>query len=159
MGLVLVSYSITDADGDVSSMPIYIPDAGLAHADVAGFADNFAVLVDNVTDGFISAINITYQHTVPVTVNSAAVANSEVQKGALFQFSATGTPYKHSVRVPAFTPGKFSGDSVNTADADVIVFVNALAAGLTPVATLVKPSNKYEMDLASNISAVKSFRK
>jgi len=157
--MILLSFSIRDADGDVSSLPVYIDDTGLVHADVAGYADDMAVLVDAIIDGVIDSIAITYQHTLPGGLATTPVANSEVQKGGLIKLSATGTNYSHSIRVPAMTPSLFVSDAIDLADTDVLAFTNALISGLTPVTTLVKPCNKYEMDLLAVLGGVKSFRK
>ena len=159
MGLILVSFTIRDADGDKTAMPVYIPDTGLVHADVAGFADDYAALLDDCVEGVIDSINITYQHTLPGGLDSTPVANSEVQKGGLIKFGVADTPYTWSMRIPAIIPGKFVADAVDLTDADVLALITAMTAGLTPVATLVSPSNRYELDLDSTLTGVKSFRK
>lgn len=159
MSLAIMSFTITDADGDTSTCVVHVPQGTLTLADLTGAMDDYAALIDGLIDGFISNMHLTLSVSVPAGLATSAVANSEVQKGALFQFSAANTPYKYSVRVPSFTPGKFSGNAVNESDQDVIDFLSAMVTGITPVATLVSPSDKYENDITAHVAARKSFRK
>lgn len=159
MALTLVSLTIRDADGDKDTVAMYIPTGSLDIADFQGFVNTVAPLVDAITDGVIESANITVGATLPGGLNDTPVAGCEVQKGGLFQLSANGTPYTHSVRVPALTPSLFTGDNINLADTAISNFTSVLVSGTTPVSTLVSPSNKYEMDLTSVKAGVKSFRK
>ena len=159
MALTLVSLGIRDADGDKDTVAMYIPTGSLDIADFQGFVDTVAPLVDAITDGVIESASITVGATLPGGLATDPVAGCEVQKGGLFQLSANGTPYTHSVRIPAMTPSLFSGDAINLSDTPVSNFTSVLVNGTTPNTSLVSPSNKYEMDLTSVKSGVKSFRK
>lgn len=159
MSLVLFSVQVQDDDGDVDTIPVYMQQGAKTLADLTAFADELALAVDGLTDGQVTGISITINKSLPAGLASAPVANSEVQKGGLFKFKATGTPYTHSVRIPAMNPNLFVGDNVDETDTNVIAFLNLMIVGITPYSILCNPSNKYEMDLASHVVAVKSFRK
>lgn len=159
MALTLVSFTIRDADGDKDTVAIYIPTGSLDIADFQGFVNTVAPLVDNISDGVVESAHITVGASLPGGLATDPVAGCEVEKGGLFQLAANGTNYTHSVRVPALTPSKFSGDAINLVDGDIAAFTAILTNGTTPNASLVSPSNKYEMDLTSVKSGVKSFRK
>lgn len=159
MALRHFGISILDADGDVSSMEIKTVAGAETLAQLTQYAQDMAVLIEPLTDGAITEIRLVVAIPLPGGLTAIPVANCEVQKGALFTFTASGTAYKHSIRIPAFVPAKFSGKNVNSADADVIVFQTAMLAGLNIGGTVIQPSDKYENDLLAVSSAVKSHRR
>lgn len=153
----VVSISLTDSDGDTNSAPFYL-DTTYTLAEYEGFGQQIAALVDSTSDSKIDAINLTLSIALPGGLKANAVANSENQKGANLAFN-TATRYKHTLRIPALTPAKFSGKSVNTSDADVTALVNAMTAGLTVSGTDMFPRDPYGNDIVSLATAVKSFRR
>jgi hypothetical protein len=159
MAIFNCSYSIQDADGDRHSVVIPVPRGTLTLPEITGFMEQQAALLDAVIDGKVVEMRVEVQVAVPAGLKANAVANSEVQKGALFTFDLDGTGYAHSIRIPAFTPALFSGNAVNTADADVTALVNSITTGLTISGTPVAPSNPFEFDIEGLSSAKKSFRK
>lgn len=159
MALVHIGYRIRDDDGDTSTMAIVVPLGSLTLAEIEEFSQEFASLLDEVTDGVIEALNVTIGIDLPGGLATTPVTNCEVQKGALMSFTANGTTYRYSVRVPAYTPGKFSGNEVDVTDTDFIAVRDALISGLDATGTQVQPCDKYENDLLSYIEGVKSFRR
>lgn len=159
MALLHIGVSIIDDDGDVSTCVIKVPQGTLTLAEMVEFGQEIATLVDAISDGKITEISLILNLQLPGGLKANPVAFSEVQKGGLFAFSANGTPYRHSVRVPALTPSLFAGNAINTADADVAAFIAAMEDGLDATGTQVQPSNKYEMDIVSLLTAVKSHRR
>jgi hypothetical protein len=158
MSLVHVGFRIADADGDTSSMSVKVPLAALTLAELVEFAEELAVLIDDSIDGVIQEITIQTSVDLPGGLQASAVAGSEVQKGGLLSFTAADTPYRWSVRVPAMTPAKFTGNVVDDTDDDIIALIAAFEDGLDATGTTVEPCDKYENDLTAYIEGVKSFR-
>lgn len=159
MALFHVGYTIRDDDGDTSTLSIKVPRAALTLAQIEEFAEEMAVLVNEIIDGVIDEIRVIASLALPGGLRTDPVAYCEVQKGALFAFSANGTEYRHSVRVPALKPSLFAGNDVTVAQSDVAAFIAGMEDGLDATGTQVEPSNKAEADLESLISAKKSFRR
>jgi hypothetical protein len=159
MALVHIGYRIRDADGDKSTMAVKVPRGALTLAQIEEFAQEFSVLLNAVIDGVIEAMNVSISMDLPGGLRTTPVANCEVQKGALLSFTANGTEYRYSVRVPSYVPGKFSGNEVDTADVEFIAIRDALVSGLDATGTQVQPCDEYENDLLSFIEGRKSFRR
>lgn len=159
MSLVHVGYRVRDADGDTSTFGVKLPLGILTMAELIGFAEQFAAKVDAVIDGVIDSITVSVSVALPGGLATVPEDYCEVQKGALFSFACADTAYRHSLRVPAFCEAKFSGNEVNTGDAQVIAFRAGLITGESVGGTMVEPCDKYENDLESLIEAVKSFRR
>lgn len=159
MAIFNCSYSIQDADGDRHSVVIPVPRGTLTLPQITGFMEAQAALIDEVTDGQIVEMRVEVQVAVPSGLKANPVANSEVQKGALFTFGLNGTSYAHSIRVPAFKPSLFAGKEVNTSDTDVTALVDSIVTGLTIASAPVAPSNPFELDITGLTTAKKSFRK
>jgi len=153
-----VSYSILDGDGDTSALAFKVPAGTLTLAQITGYAQQVATLLDAVIGGKILGIGITLDAALPGGLKAAAVATSDVQEGALFTFT-TSTPYVDSVRVPAWLETLFTGKEVNLAGAGVGAFRDALLTGLTVAGANVAASDRYENDYTSLKTATKSFRK
>lgn len=158
MALVHIGFRIVDDDGDTSTMSVKVPQGSLTIAELTEFAEELAVLIDDCIDGAIQQITLAISVSLPGGLQASPVANSEVQRGGLLSFSATGTPYRFSIRVPAFTPSKFAGNTVDDQDSDVTALLLAFTAGLDATGTQVQPCDKYENDLSAYIEGVKSFR-
>lgn len=153
------SYSVTDSDGDSRSMVVPVPRGALTLAEITGFMEAQAALIDPILDGAITEMRVEIKVPVPGGLKASPNANAEVQKGGLFTFALDGSDYSYSIRVPALLPSLFSGKEVNTADTDVTAFVNSIIAGLDVAGTQVTPSNPFEFDINALKTAKKTFRK
>jgi hypothetical protein len=153
-----VSYSILDGDGDTSALAFKVPAGTLTLAQITGYAQQMATLLDAVIGGKILGIGITLDAALPGGLKAAATATSDVQEGALFTFT-TATPYVDSVRVPAWLETLFTGKEVNLAGTGVGAFRDGLLNGIDVAGTTVAASDRYENDYTSLKSSVKSFRK
>lgn len=155
MALVnIVSFSVRDSDGDTNSIPIYV-DTGLTVAEYQAMVTAFAPLLDTIVGSVLESASLTIDMNLPAGLKTDPVANIENQKGANLSFSAANSRYKHGMRIPGLLPTLFSGKSVNTGDADVAAFVQAILNG---EATAV-PRDRQGNDLTGLVTAVKSFRK
>lgn len=156
MALVnIVSFSLTDSDGDSNTVPFYI-DTGLTIAEYQAFVDDIAPKLDAVTGSVIDAVTLTINLSVPGGVKGSAVAGIENQRGGNFSFSAANSRYKHSTRIPGITDDHFAGKSVKVGDAgDVDALVTAILTGVTPAI----PRDRQGNDLTGLATAVKTFRR
>lgn len=130
MALVhLVSFGIEDADGSSKRIPYFM--LGTAtDADLQAAINLIAPALDAAIDGKITDVKVTKVMTLPAGLKAAANAGSEVEKGALLAFSKANSTYGHSIFVPSWLPGQFSGNTPVTTPASVgLALVNALLAG------------------------------
>lgn len=159
MAVFKCSYVFQDADGTRQSEVIHVPRGTLTLAQITGFMEAQAVLIDNITDAQIVGMGIEIGVTLPVALKDQPVANSECEKGGLFTFACTGTEYAHSIRIPAVTPTLFVGNQVNVGGQSMIDFIASMTAGLAAGGATSLPSNPYEQDIVGFLRAKKSFRK
>ena len=159
MALVQISYVIQDADGDKSALNIGIPSGTLTLAEIVGFAEDFAVLLDAVTDGLIAEMHLVIGIDVPEACKDNPVALSEVQFGGLLSFTVDGSDYRYSARIPAMQSDMFVGDIVDKTEEHVLALITAFEDGIIQGATPVEPCNRYELDLVTYIEGIKSFRR
>ncbi|HRE47193.1 MAG TPA: hypothetical protein PLD47_05660 [Aggregatilineales bacterium] len=161
MAISVISFSVRDADGDTYSVPFHIPSTGITLARFQQLANVLATALDDVIDGIIVSASLEFGLSLPGGLDTVPVAYCEVQKGALFNFTAAGTSYSHGIYIPSFTPALFEGDSVNTGDTAVQALrdaiLNGIAADIDDPA--VAPSDRYENDLTALVKATKRFRK
>lgn len=153
-----VSYSILDGDGDTSALAFKVPAGTLTLAQITGYAQQVATLLDVVIGGKITGLAITLEAALPGGLKASATGTSDVQEGALFSF-VNASPYIDSIRVPAWNEDLFVGKEVNTEGTGVGNFISALITGLDVSGATVAASDRYENDYTSLKSAVKSFRK
>lgn len=153
------SFTLRDSDGDTTTEVIHVPDGSATLVELETFGQMAGDLLDAISDGVLDRVVLTV--SIPLSGNGkvSPVQFSEVQKGGLFGFSALGTNYRHSVRVPAMTPALFAGNAVDTADADVAAFVTAMETGINVGGKILLPCDKYGNDVQSLISARKSHRR
>lgn len=155
----IISFSVEDSDGDVTSVPVYVPE-NLTLTDYTEYAQDIAPKLDAVSGGVIRGITLQLNIPLPGGLANTPDAGIENQRGANFSFN-TPTRYSHTVRIPAVKDALFSGKSVNTSDVDVTALTDALINTFNAPtdAGAVIPSNPYGDDLTALRSAVKSFRK
>lgn len=150
---VLVSVNCQDADGDVRAAHVFLLPA-TTEADISTYASAYMSLLDAVIDAKIISAVYSKPLALPGGLKAGAVANSEVQKGANFSFN-NASRYKYGVWIPAWTPSKFSGDTVDLAGTGVAAFRDAYIAGLSGI----QPTNGFGFDLTALARATKTFRK
>jgi hypothetical protein len=153
MADVMITANILDDDGDTKQAHVFLAGAA-TDADIGTFAAFWIPLLDAVIDGKIKDASVTKPLTLPGGLKAAAVALSEVQKGANFSF-LNASRYKYGTWVPSFKPTLFSGDIVNQAGAGVAAFIASYVAGTAGIA----PTNGFGFDLTALARATKNFRK
>ena len=159
MALFNVSIRVEDADGDSQTFVVPVPRGTLTLAQITSYAQQLVSLIDDIISGQITGISVCIGIELPGGIKSSPLAFSEVQKGANLSFAATGTVYRHTIRIPSVQPALFIGDALDVEDTAVALVIAALVSGLSAGGTTVQPSNFYEMDISGLLDAQKSFRK
>ncbi len=154
-----VVFSLKDADGHQSTTSIRIP-SGTDHADALAFASDVATLLDKVIDGVITRVGISSIVTLPGGLKSAVLDNADVEVGATLIYDAVGGfLFRH--RIPTWKKSLINvgGNTIKQGDGDVDAFVAMMKDGITPIATLVQPSEHREADITELSSGVQTFTK
>lgn len=162
MSLYNISYSLLDDDGDVDTFAMKVIASTHTIAQIQEAAQDFALLLDEVTGAQITGIAVTLEASLPGGLKSSPVATIENQKGATLSFTLDGSSYRDSLRIPAVKVGLFAGKNLNTSDTDVTALITAITDGITVTAgggATVEPANRFEYEYSALASAVKSFRK
>lgn len=156
----LYSLTLRDADGNKSNVIVPFDESGMTLASIVEGGEDLVGLIDPITGCVVERVGVSLDIALPDDGEKTdPVAGSNVQEGANFGFSAAGTGYRSTIRIPGFLESLFSGKSVNTVDTDVAAFVDAMVDGYAVTADTVPPTDKYGNDLDGLISAVKTFRK
>jgi hypothetical protein len=153
---VLVSTSVQTSDGR-KTIEVFLP-AATTLAQAQGFLTGFAPLVDVIMGGVIVEASVSFPLTLPGGLKSSQDAGATVHRGGLFGYD-NASLYKWSQYIPSLTPTLFVGDLVNVGDTDVAAYITAMESGITVSGTPVQPTNQYDDDLTTQITAVESFRK
>jgi hypothetical protein len=150
-------YSVGDSKGQVSTFEINIPSATPLAAAIA-FGQALATLVNNVTKGVITRVGVVIAIALPGGVRVAALADSDVEEGAKFQFN-TAAGFRTGFRLPTFDESKIASNSrgVDLEDVDVAAMVNAIVSGLLAGGSQVNPTDKRESDVTALTSAKEQF--
>lgn len=153
---VLISIPIVTPDGR-KAVTVFLPPATTL-AQAGGFVTGFAPLIDAITGGVIVGAEVTLPLALPGGLKTTPDAGATVHRGGLFGFD-NPSPYKWSQYVGSLTPTLFNGKLVNVGDTDVNAYLTAMESGITVSGTPVQPTNEYDDDLTTNVSAREAFRK
>jgi hypothetical protein len=148
----VLSYQLTDADGNKKSLPIYVP-AAATLANLQLFSDALAALLDDHTDAQITGISATVGLTTPGGLKGTPVAESNVQEGALLSFGLAASNYSHGLFVPGWAQADFSGGEV--VDENITALIAQIVTGSNSVA----PTSREGLDIDAYINGLKRFRK
>jgi hypothetical protein len=149
----LISYSLADDDGNVSSVPIFIP-TGSTLAAIQTFSDSMAAAIDGISGAKIQSASVMKALTLPGGMKANALGDHFVNHGANFGYDAADTVYRHTARIPAIKLTLLTGEVVNTADPLVVTFDTGMTGGFGADT----PSDRYGNDLTSLLSALATFR-
>jgi len=153
MGVHLLTWQITDADGNTRSIVMPMADTESV-ADIQTFVTNHAALLDAVVDGVISKASVQHALTLPGGLDATPEADMLVSTGGLFSFTATGTDYRKSIYVPTVKMALIS-DSKDIPNAgDVAAWITDLLSG-----TEISPTDNFENVLAAFLSGTRVNRK
>lgn len=155
-------YSLTMRDADANKANVVVPfnESGMALADIVEGGQLLVGLVDPITGCVIESVGLSLAIAMPgAGEKTDPVAGSNVQEGANFGFSVTGSDYKYTIRVPGLLESLFTGKAVDTLDVDVAAFVDAMVDGYATTGDVVPPTDKFDNDINGLVSAVKTFRR
>lgn len=152
-------YRVQDAKGNTSTVTISLPGT-VALADVNGFIDATAALIDSLINGKITDCGYTVNVDLPAGLSAIANAFSDVQEKARFAFRSVNRFLK-AVGIPTFSETKYLANSalVDQADVSVAAFVTMMEDGITVNGHVVQPCDIRGEDIATLESAVEAWGK
>lgn len=159
MAVIQILVTMEDAKGLDSVHAVNLSE-GLLLTQYEGWAQAYALLVDAVTGGRVKRIGMGISFDLPGGLKATAVAGSDVEEGAKFQF-ATTTGFPTGFRIATFLESLISSNSraVDLEDADVAALVDAIETGITVTATLIPPVDSRGDDVAALTSAKEQFQR
>lgn len=123
-----VSFSISDAKGDISTVTVQVPES-TSYEDAVLFGQQMAGLIEPLVNGTLRSVTV----TIPVAFTpwSLADAASDIQEKAAFGFRTVNNFIKR-LSIPTILESIFNLGSkdVDTTDPDVAAFVTAMESGI-----------------------------
>ena len=155
---IAFSYSILDADGHSKSVAFQAPYVAQSLVELQTAAQGLATDIDACIDGVITQITVAIATALPGGIKSSAVANCDIEHGALLTFIASGTPYVWSAFIPTWKNTLFAADVV-TNSGTAATLITAITTGIGSGGGLVAFSNPYGNDLTAYKAGTERFRK
>lgn len=157
MAVWAVGLTIQDSQGDKAVTHFYV-DGIIATTELQQLVNQLANLVDDIIHGQLVGFTATYLLATPTGIKSAPEADSHVERGARFGWLAADGDIV-SNRIATMEDQFFVGEEVDTADALVLAFTNAITAGITVGATTYQFQDRHGSDIGSLISARRQHKK
>lgn len=156
MAVFSVYFNIIDNKGNSSRVEIPLPGT-VAMADLPGAVQAFGALVDPLITGGLRNAGFTVEVDIP-GFSGLAGTLSDVQEKATFALRTAGG-YLKRLGLPTFNETLIipASSAVNTAQADVAAFVDALEGGVTVNGHVILPCDYRGDDLASLESAYEDW--
>lgn len=154
---ILLSYTVEDAKGSRASVPIYgvFDDATATVSSLLAYNAATVAELDDITEGKVISGSLTLYPTLPEGLKADAVANSDVEEGALFTFVTSAYGKAFGQEVPAFIQSAFVGSDVDETVTEVADWISRM----TTSGTVIHSNNFFQATLSSLRKARKSFRK
>lgn len=153
----LISFSIKDALGVETSLPLYFEAADTVtlaqiQADAHIAQDN----LDSIIDGQIISNEVKLNMSLDTAnIKTSPVSTAEVERNALFNYSQANYKYKQGFAVPTIADAVIAFGKVDLSNSAVLTFVNMLINSLT----YIKFTSKFLQSLLALLDVVISFRK
>lgn len=157
MADTLLSFGVIDDAGATKRVPVFLP-ASMTLAQITGFSDLFAALLNDAIDGVIQDVQVTFNIAVPGGLRTTPVADSTVRRGADLTFS-NASRYKWPLYVPAWSLTLITGGDIDIADPNASDLISAYVDGLTFSSVLYQPLNGSAFDLTALSKSKEAFRK
>lgn len=153
--VTVASVQITDFDGAVKSIPIYLPST-MDSADVITFLQTLAPLIEAAIDGKVTNLSFTVGVDLPGGLKANATVGNRVSVGALLAFDVADSAYSHSIYIPTWENAGFSGKSVLNTGVYATLITNLVTemAGITGA-----PTSEEGNDLAGFLKGSYRIRK
>jgi len=94
--------------------------------DLLDAAVAWAALVDPLSDAKVESVSIQVVQENPAGTKASPVADSTVERGALFSYSQVGSRYVSSTQIPGIANSLVTNGKVDLTAAAVIAFINAM---------------------------------
>lgn len=159
-----VTFTICDAKGAQSSTTVHLP-AGTSIADIIGFGQEVAALLDAIVGGQICGIGASIGITLPGGLKGAAVAGTDREEGALFIFRDAANTFKASQRLPTFYEAAvYPGTTeVDVTGPDVAAWVDMMINGVDTTPSggtgVIVPVDYREGNIGVLVSAEEDFKR
>lgn len=126
-----VTFTICDAKGKTGSTTIHVP-SGTSIANIIGFAQEAAALLDAICGGAICGISASIGIGIPAGVKASSVATGDREEGALFVFRDDAGTFHSSQRIPTFYEAALQPGTtiVDTAGPDVAAWLDMMINGI-----------------------------
>lgn len=155
----IFSYTIEDENGDTSTASLFVAynAAVLTVGALLGAAAAFGGAIDAVTAGRITEFNIKIPALPDPAWKDAALADSDIQKTLLENFTVADSKYPQDFSVPALNPAHvLSNGQPNLVEDGPIDTLNELIISGT---ANVFPNNQFLLDLTGLRDAAVTFWK
>jgi hypothetical protein len=111
--------------------------------------------LDSLTGAKIEAVQVRLNVDISAaTLKPNATPDHPINWGVNLGYSAAGTPYRHTIYIPAVDQGLVDAGEFDDTDPLVIAFNTEITAG----DTVVLPSDEYENDLTAFLGGATTFR-
>lgn len=133
-----VSFGFHDGENHTSVFKVNL-DGTLAVATLDTWSPLFHAILENITHGDVREVRIS--KLLDVFTAGSATADSDVELKALFSWQPLGTIKKMISRIPAFRREYIldNSDQIDTAQANVAAFTDAMLSGIDAGGTQVRP--------------------
>ena len=157
MADTLLSLGILDDAGATKRAPVFLPST-MTLAQVQGFSDVYAPLLNDAIDGIVTDAQVTFQLTIPGGLRTTPIADSTVRRGADLTFS-NASRYKWPLYVPAWSLDLITGGNIDIADPNASDLISAYVDGLVVASVTYQPLNGSGFDLTALSKSKEAFRK
>jgi hypothetical protein len=156
--VVNVAFRIRDSEDQKSSVAFRFLLGSMTITDVGLAVDALTQLVEDVIAGVIEAASWSINHTLIGGLKTTPSEDCDIQKGAMLAFSATGTAYRHSIRIPTWLAAYIDGDEILDNETDPAALVTWLTDGALYNAHQCDPCDQRGADLAAYLGGGESIR-
>lgn len=157
MAVWSIGLTVLDSQGDRAVTHFYV-DGVIAVAELQQLVNQLANLVDDLIHGQLVGFTATYQLNTPTGLKESPEPDSHVERGARFGWLAADGDLV-SNRIATMEDQFFVGEEVDTTDALVLAFTNAITAGITVGATTYQFQDHHGSDIGSLVSARRQHKK
>lgn len=154
MAVDILSYALEDFNGARFNMRIFVP-AGGTLAELQAYSNALLTDVDPLTACRIVQASVAKGLTIPGTLKADPVDDMFGQLGANLSFAASGTQYRHTLRIPGINETYVLGELIDVDHANVVALRTEMITGDGTLAA----SDAYSNDLTSFIEGKATFHK
>ena len=158
---VAVRFDFVDAKGKTSFTRVRIP-TGFTISQYSEFVTGMGQFVSNISSCRISGASLTFNIDLSgLSLKGLPSSVADVAQKGYFSFLSAATGFYKRLRLPTFNETKVAAnsDDIDTVDADVAAFTNAMANGIVTTGGTIQPQTERGYDLTSLSDAREVFRR